>query len=370
MKVLHVVSPQPPGETGGADLHVADLATAQLAGGPVRPHVLELGNKGYAGALAGRRVPVTTIANPYRASVFGEVSDAIREVSADVVHTHGYDADLLGVAGWLRRPRPRPALVATVHGLIWTPSGNLAKTTATLAALRLAADAVIVTSRGRADGLRRVFPPGRLWVVANGVQILPLPHRRISRQRPVLGYVGRLSPEKGLCRVIEVCAALAGRLPELTCRIVGTGAEEAHLRELSDRFGVADRIQFVGLAANVAVELSRIDVLLLLSDTEGTPRAVVEAMAARVPVVATEVGGVPDLVADQVDALLVAPGDVAAAAAAVHRVVADPALAERLARSAFHRYQNEFTVERMRDSVLAVYERAMRRRPSLASGHK
>lgn len=360
MDVLHIVSPQPPGETGGVDLHVADLAAAQLESGLVRPHVLELGNKGYAQALAGRGVPATTIAIPYRVSVIGEVSDAIHRTSASVVHTHGYDADFLGIAGWLRCPRPRAALVATVHGLIWTPTLNFAKTTASLAALRLAADAVIVTSRQRAGWLRHVFPEGRLRVIANGVQILPMPRRRTSVQQPVLGYVGRLSPEKGAHRVIEVCAALVGRLPTLTCRIVGTGPEEARLRELSDRLGVTDRIQFVGLATDIAGELSRIDVLLLLSDTEGTPRAVIEAMAAHVPVVAAKVGGLPDLVRDQIDALLVAPGGVAAAAAGVQRVLEDTELAERLVTSAFHRYQREFTVERMRDRVLTVYEHVMR----------
>ena len=369
MKVLHIVSPQPPGETGGVDLHVADLAAAQLAGGPTQAHVLELGDKGYAEALVGRGVPATTIANPYRASVISEVSDAIRQVSAGIVHTHGYDADLLGIAGWLRCPRPRPALVATVHGLIWTPARNFVKTTATLAALRLVADAVIVTSRQRAARLRRVFPEDRLQVIANGVQIVPTPHWRTSAQQPVMGYVGRLSLEKGVHRVIEVCASLIGRLPGLTCRIVGTGPEEEWLRDLADRLGVTSRMQFVGLSMDIAIELSRIDVLLLLSDTEGTPRAVVEAMAARVPVVAARIGGVPDLVQDRIDALLVAPGDVAAAAAAVECVLENPALAERLVASAFRRYQSEFTVERMRDGVLAVYEEVIRR-PLLASGHE
>jgi len=358
MNVLHIVSPQPPGETGGVDLHVADLAAAQLGDGQVRPHVLELGNKGFAEVLAERGVPATTIAFPYRASVIGEVSDAVGRASADVVHTHGYDADLLGIAGWLRRPRPRPALVATVHGLIWTPADNFAKTTANLAALRLAADAVIVTSRQRAEWLQRVFPKDRLRVIANGVQISPTPRRHIFAQQPVLGYVGRLSHEKGTHRVIEVCAALAGRMPGLTCRIIGTGPEENQLRELSNRLGVTDRIQFVGLATDIAAELSRVDVLLLLSDTEGTPRAVIEAMAARVPVVAAEVGGIPDLVRDHIDGFLVAPGEVTAAAAVVQRVLEDPALAERLVTSAFHRYQREFTVEHMRDNVQTVYERA------------
>lgn len=368
MNVLHVVSPHAPGETGGADLHVADLAIAQRASGPVRPHVLELGNKRFVEAIRDGGVSATTITRPYRVSVFGEISNAIRDVSAEVIHTHGYDADLLGAAGWLRGSSPRPVLVATVHGLVWTPFGNFAKTIANLAALRFAADAVIVTSRQRAERSRRVFPAARLRFVANGVHIVPMLHRRTVWQRPVLGYVGRLSPEKGVHRVIEVCAALADRLPELTCRIVGTGVEEVRLRKLSDRLGLDDRIQFVGLVANVAAELSQIDVLLLLSDDEGTPRAVVEAMAARVPIVAADVGGVPDLVRHQVEGLLVAPGDVAAAAAAVRRVVADPKLAERLATSAFHRYESEFTVERMRDSILLVYKQALRRRLP-ASGH-
>ncbi len=122
MKVLHILSPQPPGETGGADLHVADLAAAQLAHGLVRPAILELGDKGYARNLTGREIPVATIADPYRASAIREVSHAICRVSPDIVHTHGYDADLLGVVGWLRSPRPRPAVVATMHGLIWTPT--------------------------------------------------------------------------------------------------------------------------------------------------------------------------------------------------------------------------------------------------------
>ncbi len=358
MRVLHILSPQPPGETGGADLHVADLAAAQLAGGLVRPAILELGDKGYARTLTGWEIPAATVADPYHVSVISEVSDAICRVSPDIVHTHGYDADLLGIAGWLRSPQPRPAMIATMHGLIWTPAGNFVKTSAMLAALRLAADAVIVTSRQRAVQLQRMFPASRLHYIANGVQIVPRPHQRTPERQPVIGYVGRLSAEKGVHRVIEVCAALADRIPGLTCRIVGSGDEEARLRELSARLRVTSR---VGLATDIAAELSRIDVLLLLSDTEGTPRAVVEAMAARVPIVATRVGGVPDLVRDQVDALLVRPDDVAAAVAAVQQVIESPAQAEALARAAFHRYTTEFTIEHMHDSVMAVYEQVTRR---------
>lgn len=362
-RVLHVISPQPPGETGGVDRHVRELILAQAAAGGIRPQVVELGAKGFAATLAADGITAHTLAEPYRLSVFRELAELLRRQAINVVHTHGYDADLIGIGGWLFSGR-RAVLVATVHGLIWRPAGNLLKTLAMLASLRLAAAAVIATSSRRAGWLRRWLPDCEVRFVANGVAELPAragPVAGAGPGRPRLLYVGRLSPEKRVDLVLATCAALVPTLPDVSCRIVGSGNDEALLRALAEQKGLAPRVQFVGLRDDIGPELHGGDVLLLLSDTEGTPRVIVEAMAVGLPIVASDVGGVGDLVRHEREALLVPPGDSQAAAAAVLRLVREPGLATRLSLTADGRYRAELTMTAMEGQVAALYGRLMKK---------
>jgi glycosyltransferase involved in cell wall biosynthesis len=156
-------------------------------------------------------------------------------------------------------------------------------------------------------------------------------HRASQEGHPSLVYVGRLSPEKGVTLVLRALAAVSQ--PNLT--IIGNGPQRPELEVMTARLGIADRVHFLGSRpwGDELLELiRRHQALILPSLTEGLPLVLIEAMSQGVPVIASSVGGIPDLVQDGVTGLLFPRGDVAALAAAIRRVISSPGLRYELAR--------------------------------------
>jgi len=156
---------------------------------------------------------------------------------------------------------------------------------------------------------------------------------------PVIGWVGRLSTEKAADVMIEATRHLSD-MPHVVS-IIGSGSQEAALRERAAELGYEDSIRFHGTVADAATLYHAFDCLVLSSRTEGTPIVLFEAMAAGVPIVATRVGGVPDVVGES-EALLVAPDDPEGLAAAIRHVLSDEAGARRRAASARERLSSAF----------------------------
>jgi glycosyltransferase involved in cell wall biosynthesis len=152
----------------------------------------------------------------------------------------------------------------------------------------------------------------------------------------VLLSVGRLSLEKGHADLIRAFHALQQQNPAMALRlvVVGEGPERSNLISLSERFKVSADVTLVGHQDDVKAYFAMADVFVLPSHTEGSPNVLLEAMSMGLPVVATSVGGIPELVTHEVDALLVENGDIAAIAAALSRVLADREIHESLKRAA------------------------------------
>lgn len=142
---------------------------------------------------------------------------------------------------------------------------------------------------------------------------------------------------------MEMAAKVLERLHDARFVIVGDGPDEEALRSQAEHLGLSGSCEFVGYSSDVPGHLARFDVFVLSSRYESHPLALLEAMAARLPMVATAVGGVPEIVRDGIDGVLVPPNDPAAAANAVQRLLADPDTASRLASSARRRYEHAFT---------------------------
>jgi glycosyltransferase involved in cell wall biosynthesis len=159
-----------------------------------------------------------------------------------------------------------------------------------------------------------------------------------------LAFAGRLTAQKSLGVALEALAATEG----VSLLIAGDGDERAQLVRQTERLGLGERVRFLGAQPRErVVELFRAaDAALLSSSWENFPHAVVEALAVGTPVLATDAGGVAEVVADGVNGLLVPPGDAEALAAAVRRFFADPALGERL-RAAAAPSVAEYSAERI-----------------------
>jgi glycosyltransferase involved in cell wall biosynthesis len=177
----------------------------------------------------------------------------------------------------------------------------------------------------------------------------------------VILSVGRLSTEKGHADLLAAVRLLLRDHPQLTIRLilVGDGIERPTLERAAAAPDLASSVIFVGHCSNVWPYYSLADVLALPSHSEGSPNALLEAMAAGVPIVACKVGGVPETVEDGSSALLVPPAKPAAMASALARVLEDPALAARLVSNAAERLAKRFSPQSRYQALLEVY-RAVR----------
>lgn len=170
----------------------------------------------------------------------------------------------------------------------------------------------------------------------------------------VIGTVARLSPQKALHVLLEALPAVIREVPEVRVLIVGDGSERPRLEKLADRLGVASCVYFAGNRVDVPDQLLAMDVFVLPSLFEGLPLAILEAMAAGRPVVATEVDGVPEIVKDGVTGFLVSPGNPAQLARALVRLLRDPTTAARFGDAARQRAQ-DFSTDAVVERVLDAY---------------
>jgi glycosyltransferase involved in cell wall biosynthesis len=176
----------------------------------------------------------------------------------------------------------------------------------------------------------------------------------------VVGTVGRLVGLKNQRLLIAAMPELLDRYPDLHLVLIGTGPLEQELRAQADGLGLGERVRLTGARTDVADLTPGFDVFALPSQTEGISIALLEACATRLPVVATAVGGNPEIVANGHTGLLVPPDDGAALAAALEQVLADPALALRLATAAAKWVREHASLQSLVATTARFYEDARR----------
>jgi glycosyltransferase involved in cell wall biosynthesis len=352
-------------ETGGAQTYVASLLPA-LAGEydvTVAAH-----GDGFL-ADAARRAGVRYLPLRHMRRRIDPLQDLLglvelvrlfRRERPAIVHANSSKAGILGrIAAVAARV---PVRLFTVHGWAFkADTGPAAR--AYLWADRLMSPLTTTTicvaeSERRAGLQARTCRADRTVVIHNGVAVGP--HARTATPPPVtLLSVGRLRAPKDFLTLVRAVARLEPGSVRL--RIAGDGPDrEALVAELA-RLGLDGAVELLGTRADVAELLGAADVFVLSSDSEGMPMSVLEAMAAGLPVVATAVGGVPELVREAETGVLVPPRDTEALAAALGALVADGELRERLGEAARRRAEREFSLAEFRRAHLEVYRAALRR---------
>jgi glycosyltransferase involved in cell wall biosynthesis len=307
---------------------------------------------------------------------FAAILRVVFREQPDVIHTHTAKAGALGrlaaAAYNLRRPRARRALVVhTFHGHVLSGYfGRLASAAVRLAerALALLTDCIVTISPAqRADIVERfrIAPPSRVVVVPLGLDLQPLAAEPLpSTLRGVLaihagavvfGYLGRFVPIKDLETLIDAFAIVAAAVPDAWLVLAGDGPLRPFLEQRAAQLTVAERVRFLGWTEALAEFYGAIDVCVLSSLNEGTPVALIEAMAAGKAVAATAVGGVPDVVDADRTGVLVRPHDAAALAAAMIRLARDGSLRERLGAAARASSLSRFSQDRLVDDVDRLY---------------
>jgi L-malate glycosyltransferase len=323
-------------------------------------------------AAAGIPVHTLPLGSLYRPTALRrgrELMALLRRHGVEVLHAHDVYSNLFGV-GFARLAGVR----AIASRRWWGGSPGLHWRLASASAYRLA-DAVLANSPGVAELVVRQERIARrkVHVVPNFLDDAmfdaPPPAdcraRRtalgIPDDRPVVGVVANLNPVKNQAMLLGAVARLVRDGTPVYAALVGDGPERPALEALAARLGIAAHVGFAGRLPNRPNLHHLFDVSVLCSHSEGLPNSVLEAMAARRPVVATRVGAVADVVRDGETGLLVEPGDEAALARALARLLAEPAEAARMGRAALEYARARHTPRVALDALETLYQTVARR---------
>lgn len=298
----------------------------------------------------------------------------LRDNRINLVHTHRYKDTVLGTIA--AKLAGVPHVIRTVHGLRepmagWEHWKFRAYETLDQAALLCVADRVIPVSKQIADTLKdRGYPPAMLTPIHNGIDLRKVIARRppaevrrtlgIDANTILIGTAGRLSPVKGHAGFLRAARLILEQEPGAKFLIAGGGPLEDDLVALARQLQINGACHFLGPRADVHDLTAAMDMFVLPSLNEGMPMAILEAMALGTPVVATAVGGVPEVVQHRVTGLLVPPGDERALAAACLELARDRERATRLGAQARRVVMEEFSHEQNGQALIDVY-RAVRR---------
>ena len=302
-------------------------------------------------------------------------------VCPDVVHTHTAKAGVLGrLAGALynltRRRRHRAVIVHTFHGNVLAGYFSAPINAAIRVVERALAgvtDAIIAIAPEQRHELverHHVARLAKVKVIRLGLDLTSLlgvdeltPNLRaelgVGQAAVIVGYVGRLVPVKNVDLLIRGFVRLCHSVPDSVLVIAGDGPLRVALTELARDLGIAERVAFVGWRRDLDRLYRTMDLVALTSRNEGTPVALIEAMAAGRAVVATDVGGVADVVENGLTGLLVASNDVEAVAQALIRLARSRDERERLGAAGRRRVADRYTASRLIDEVDALYRTAL-----------
>lgn len=293
------------------------------------------------------------------ASAVGKIREFIRAENIDVLHTHGYKTDLIGL---LAVRGTSCKLVTTPHG--WsTDAGIKLQVYEFLDRLGFYfADAVAPLSPDLYNGLRRMPGlQGKLRLILNGVDISEIDAVMAGGNRAALddgssfliGYIGQLIHRKGIGTLIKAFHELD--LPGKRLQLIGEGPQRAELEALAASLGETDRIQFLGYREDRLELLKQFDVFVLPSSLEGIPRCLMEAMAAEVPIVATNIPGCTDLIAPGETGILFELDDAAALTSRLMQLASQADLRRELATNGRQLILDKYSAAAMANNYTDTY---------------
>jgi glycosyltransferase involved in cell wall biosynthesis len=290
----------------------------------------------------------------------------MRERRIDVLHTHKFHSNFWGA---LIAPRV-PVRVFVAHEHTWSWEGNLTRRLLDRYLVARRADIVVAVSEADRRRMTSVegISPEKTRLIANGIPARPSGDRRadvrstlgLLPDQPVVGMVANLRPQKAYDVLIRAAALLRDAIPDVKLLIVGSdddaGTQMPPLAELVSALHLGEVVTFLGKRDDVFDVIDAFDVAVLSSDYEGSPLAVMEYMEAGKVVVATRVGGVPDLVIDGVTGVLIEPRDPESLAGAILNLLKDPVRARAMGEAGRERRLREFSIEATTERVEALYE--------------
>ncbi len=370
LRVLHVIGG---GEFGGAEQHILNLLKAFPAD-EVEATVVCFYDSVFANQLREAGIKVVTLNQfgRFDLRLLRALKHVIAQCNPDIVHTHGIKANFFAR---LAAKNIAPILLTTVHSNLRYdyvhPLAYLIVYWMERLTRRYNRHYIAISAAISEILQQNGIPREQISLIYNGIDLKPFRHtgqRAGDRARLladwglpanafVFGTAARFVPVKGLSYLIEgfakFIAADKGGAYRLV--LVGDGSERDKLEALVDSLGLRELVHFTGFRQDVPVCLHAFDAFIHSSIYEGMGYTIVEAMASELPVAATSVGGVVELVVPDQTGLLMPPGSPEAIASAMHTLARDPQLRDRLVEQALKQVEGSFTIEQMASKTLALY---------------
>ena len=382
MKVLHIITDT---NIGGAGRYLLNLLS-QPAFEDLTVLVAcpdgELGKR--LDAIGIRRVAISGRDVSYSSRLTKELGKLMKEEQPDLVHTHS------SLSGRIAARIKGIPVVYTKHNLVRIPNergvvpprAGMGKRLVNRIVAGALSDRIVAVSAGvHKELVESGMKPSMVVAIPNGIDLTPYAPRWTQDAQPqaqvagaaskrglVVGTVARLHRQKALDVMLDCAKLVLGSDPSVRFVIGGTGPLEDELKAKIRELRMEPYVKMAGFVSDVPGFLANLDIYVLSSDYEGLPLAVLEAMAAGLPVVSTAVGGVPEAVVDGLNGILVPPKQPKALAQAIMRLVVDPDMARSMGVAGRARAEELFDAKVMAEKTVNVYRRvvARRRRRGLA----
>lgn len=282
----------------------------------------------------------------------------------NILHSHGYKSNFYA----LTANRGKIPWIVTNH--LWKKTTFALKVYAYLDSLfiRHADRVVAVSDEIRSEMVNDGIPPQKITIIDNGVDMERFALNRNEEIRKsfgfngnskVIGTIASMTPEKGHTYLLEAMRQVIDKCPECRFMIVGDGSQRQFLEEKTSHLGLTGKVLFTGSRKDVPEILSMLDIFVLPSLKEGLPMALLEAMAAGVPVIATRVGAVPKVVIHGKTGLLVEKGDVNGLITAITQFLKDRKMSVRLSMKGYEKVKSEFSSNVMTLKYLDIYRKLL-----------
>lgn len=310
----------------------------------------------WAAEVAKLSIPVVSLERKpgFHPSLSVRLGEVIKAHRINVIHCHHYSPFVYGLLAAVMHPSVR--LVFTEHGRLHGVGVSSKRKLVNPVLARWPSTICAVSAALKQHMVEEGFPERSIHVIYNGIELAhrPRPAERAAMRASmslanhdfVIGTVGRLDPVKNLGTLLDALALLKGRYPSAQVVIVGDGPERQPLEERASALGLADSVVFAGYRGDVRAVMAAFDVYVNCSTYEGVSLTILEAMASALPVIASAVGGNPEVVIDHETGLLVRP-QAQAIATAVGALIESPARRQTMGDAARWRVKRHFTIERM-----------------------
>jgi glycosyltransferase involved in cell wall biosynthesis len=374
MKILHIIDS---GGLYGAEVMLLNLMAEQVKLG-LEPVLVSIGEhhneeKPLEKEARRRGLQVKTFRMLPGPNIAGalRVLRYARQNRFDLLHSHGYKGNIL--FGFIPGKIRRLPMVNTVHGWTWTGGMTRMMIYEWLDSMSLAfMDRVVLVNEAMKDHARlRKRSRLAVEVVANGIPVESLPDSRADkmelnleildfcREGYTIGAIGRLSQEKGFDVLLEAVAGLVTEGRDVRLALLGEGGLRGRLEDKVKALGLGQRVLMPGYVKSAGNYLSYFKLFVMPSLTEGLPIVLLEAMRAGVPIAASRVGGIPNVLDEGRAGLLLEPGNVEALKRGIAEVIMNPAEAEQRLHAARKRVREEFSSRIMAEKYLEIYRRVV-----------